>query len=317
MKLIIILLSINLLCPITSLTFWFSIGPGNPTEVISPVTISGPNQEYIIHGAYSTFYVYSINWESGTASKVKDIPMAADGYLTWNCRLHSDWTHNAVLASKTLVRFNAEPGKPINSEKYTVVTDGTDYSYPQPALGTVYMFVASLWPAPKQFFRIHSDRVTGVQKFPLGTNSRAYGVLQGTPWVLASADGTNQRKLFDYTNGHNGGTNSVADVHPKPNTNQEIAFLSPEDGREYYLVTELLARIVRTVKTSDGSELLNHNVFSLLTQTIVSLSWVYDTDLCALICYANGIILVDFMAKTRTPFLVTLPSGGGTFHGEI
>ena len=233
--------------------------------------------------------------------------------------------YNVVVASHTLARFNIQPGQPISSEKYfSGAQEGYPYAYPQAAYNTIYLFVATMEVATaglRKFYRIHSDRVTDIQEFPLGANSRAYGVLQGTPWVLASADGTTQRKLFDYTNGHNGDSNSVAATHTKPSTKNEMIFLSPEDARGYYVISDALnepTRSLFTVKNTDGSQHLSYDLTTYLSHTIISLNWVYDTDLCLVASYINGFFLVDIMANTRALTLVPFPSGGGNtaVHAE-
>ena len=312
-----ITIALSLVYQVTSLSYLMSIGPGG-SKPVNSMTLSGPNQEYLVQGSTTTFHVYSINWVDTSAIEVKEVALAADVNLIWKCRICSDKNHNIVLASKTVMRFSAEPGKPNNPGKYVPVSqEGFDYDNPVSAMNTNYLFLCTQsisTASKKKFYRLNAELSSDVQEFPLGANSRAYGVFEGTTLVLASDESGAEGKIFDYTNGHDGGTNSVLATHPKPSSAREIAFLSPGDARGYYVITDSRdgpTRSIFTVKDVDGSQHLSYDLSGLLTQIVSSLSWIYDTNLCLVASYKNGIMLVDLMDNTRPLSFLTYPAGMG------
>ena len=120
---------------------------------------------------------------------------------------------------------------------------------------------------------------------------------------------TNQRKLYDYTNGYDGGSNSSIQTHTKADANKERGFISPEDGRGYYVMGTQSTKTVYTVKGSDGTKKLNHYLSSL-DGVITSLKWVYDSDFCVVGAYRTKFAIVNFMDDSKpSPAFYTVPSG--------
>ena len=291
-------------------TYWFSIGLDSSKPLFTHA-LAGAKQEYVVQGQATAFTVYSVDLDAGSATQVKEVNLAANSNLETNCRILGDWTDNVVLNSKAMVRFNTAPGAPSNEVTYTGPA-GERYSQPQNAYGTIYMFVGTMeFTSNYKFYRLHSDRITDVKEFSVGANTRAYGVLSGTPRILVSILTTNKRKIFDYTNGFIGGTDSVLTEHTKSGGNGELGFISPEDGRDYYVIAGMDDKILYTVKASDGTDHLNHNLNTDLGNFAIYLGWVYDTDLVLVFGYGSKMGLYDFMdtSKSRTVAPITYEGG--------
>ena len=226
-----IILTTILLVSSKSITYWKEIGAGSPQ--VASMTLSGPKEGYVVQGDVSTFKVYQMDWQTDTSitSSVNDIDVGANPSIVSSTRIQSDSGFNVVASSETIFRFNAQPGVATNFEEYSVPKTGTGrtYGYPFWAAQTNYMFVSARgFLAPnKKSYRLHSDRVTDVKVFDTGTNARTYGILYGTTWVVVSIESSTQRKLYDYTNGYVGGTNSVVQTHSKPTNVDEIGFSHP------------------------------------------------------------------------------------------
>ena len=105
----------------------------------------------------------------------------------------------------------------------------------------------------KRLYRVFSDRTTGVETFSTGENSWSYGALYGKPWLVVTLGSTTVRKLYDYTNGHQGGTDSALQTHNTGHGNFETGFISPEDiTKDFYIVSQLSTKRIRTTK-HDGT----------------------------------------------------------------
>ena len=282
-----------------------------------PITLAGLKGEYVLQGELASFYAYSIDWEAGTASDAKTLSLTTDPNLIWDCRIQGDWTtHNAILTSKAVFRVNAKPGDPINQEKYPV-PEGHLYSYPQVAHLTNFMFVATYdFPSGQnKLYRLHSDKITDFKEFTISDNSRAFGVLDGSPWLLVSPMSGTDRKLFDYTNGFDGGTNTATSTHTKTGDAAEMSFMSPMDKRGFYVVGKLNSWAIYTVKDQDGSEKLNYDLTPEgFNSYLNAISWVPDTDLCFLVAFNKMLALVDFMDEAKTRALTKVDLGDQAYQ---
>ena len=299
-----------------SATFWKEVGAGSPT--VFSMTLSGPNEGYIVQGAGSVFSVYQMDWttDTGITSSVKDIDVGTNANIVPQDRCQSDSRFNIVVSSNTIFRFNAQQGGGIDFEEYPV-PKGYFYAYPFWAAQTNYMFVSSRYfpnAVNKKVYRLHSDKITDVKVFSTGTNTRSYGVLYGTGWLLVSHQSSNLRKLYDYTNGYDGGTNNVIQSHTKLVTQDEIGFFSPQDGRGYYVVCGYHgSRTIFTVK-NDGSNRLSHHLPTLGTE-VHNPQWIPDTDLCVVSSWGTNFAIVNFMDTNKpAPTLYTLPNGGSFIY---
>ena len=305
-RIIIGLIAINLA---KSVSLWIEIG--DDSYPVASLTISGPNEEYLVQCQTFKQRVYSINWQDGQATLVKSVDLAANANIVPGTRIQSDSGINVIAATKTIFRFSSQPGVGNDFEEYSV-PNGKTYSYPVWVAQTNYMLLSSrtfATPETKKLYRFHTDKVTDMKVFNTGENSRTYGLLFGTGWLIVSLDGTNQRKLYDYTNGYEGGSNQTVQTHSKPGTAEERGFASPEDGRGYYVLGEMGAHRMRTVK-NDGMELLDHslNTFS----TITYLRWFKDTDLVVIGDWGPRFVIVNFMDTNKpAPTFVNFPTGGG------
>ena len=96
-----------------------------------------------------------------------------------------------------------------------------------------------------------------------------------------SLDGSNQRKLYDYTNGYDGGSNNSVDTHTKLGSNNELGFFCPEDGRQFHVISASGLKAIHTIKF-DGTNLLQHALASM-DQVIHPIVWVRDSDLCVFV----------------------------------
>ena len=224
---------------IKTAAYWFEIGDG-VADVVS-LTLSGPQQEYFVHGSALNIRTHSIDWVAGQPGNlVKTVAIAPNPNILAYSPIQGDSTFNVVVASKLIFRVNVKPGEPDNYQEYAVPTRER-YSYPVWRVGTNYMFIASRsFPVlDRKLYRLHSDRISEVKVFDTATNTRSYGILSGTPWLIVSMSQQPTRKLYDYTNGYVGGSNSVVQTHSKSATTSEIGLMSPEDQRGFYVVGEL------------------------------------------------------------------------------
>ena len=298
---------------------WFEIGDVTIGHVVSG-TLTGPNQEYVLQGEALNYKVYSIDWDKGESKHEKDIRLDDTGRLDGNDRVQSDWTLNAVVTSMTIARFNAgDFNSDLNFQEYNIVRNQR-YSYPMAARGTVYVFVSSMYTAPgnRKFYRLHSDRITEVVEFNVGYDSRAYGVLYGTNNILVSLRTTQFRKIYDYTNGY-GGSNKELQTHEslRPGFDYEMGFMSPMDGRGYYVVYEHDNRYLITVAVNGGAEKLAHDFGPIFGTLAASITWIPDTDLCFLASFNTKVAIVDFMDEQKNRAIVTVVthSGADIFQG--
>ena len=305
---------------IKTASYWFTIGDG--VDPVMSMTISGPNEEYAVHGEQTKFNVFSINWESGSSgAPVKTVELTANANIVKKTRIQSDNTFNAVVASKTIFRFNTKPGEPDGFQEYTGIPVGSEYAYPIWGPGTNYMFVSARAfsdAVDKKLYRLHSDRITDVKTFNTGQNSRAYGILFGTPWLLVSLDATTERKLYDYTNGYDTGSNQPTSTQTK-GTTPEVGMMSPEDGRSFYVVGEgQSTKIIRTVKSDNGAERLFYEL-STLTGDVHTPKWFEGTDFLLATSWGDNFAIVNFMdtKKPAPTFITTHESGSSNYQGEI
>ena len=306
-----------------SATFWKEVGTGTP-PIIS-VTITGPGEGYVVQGEKTVFTVYQMDWGSANAAitaSVKDINLVGILSVETSARLQSDSNFNVVTSSETIFRFNAQPGVASNFEEYSVPKQaGKRYAYPFWAAQTNFMFISGqefTSAADKKAYRLNSDRITDVKVFNTGFNSRSYGVLYGTNWFVISNPGAGHRKLYDYTNGYVGGTNSVVQTHSKPSTRKEMGFFSPEDGRDVYVVARRAGvKSIFTVK-NDGTELINRNLNAIGFE-IHFPKWIKDTDLCVTGSWGTKFAIFNFMDVSKpAPTIYTLDdSGSQTYQAEV
>ena len=139
----------------------------------------------------------------------------------------------------------------------------------------------------------------------MNSNSKAYGVLYGTPWLLVSLNDVpgNKRNLYDYTNGYDGGSSSTINSHTKSETKAETGFLSPEDGRDYYAVATEDSRNLLTVKASTGVQQLSQSV-EILNSDPTRIAWIYDTDLCVVGSMLGFFGVINFMQDSPPSLVV-------------
>ena len=295
-----IILAAFLLANSKPLTFWKAIGSGNPPH-ISSMAMTGPQKGYIAQGQGQLYRVYSIDWTANTpvTSAAKIIDVGTNTNLgTYYPRIQSDSGFNIVAAVKTIIRFSALPSGGNDFEEYSVPKTG-EYAYPFWVAQTNYMFVSARSytnPIEEKVYRLHSDRITDVETFNTGTNSRAYGVLYGTNFLLVSMEGTSQRYLYDYTTGYESGSNTHVQTHTKKgaHTQHEIGFFSPEDGKDVYVVALEGTKKIFTVK-NDGTDLLDRDLATVLNSQITFPQWIKDTDLCVVPSWGENFAIFNFM----------------------
>ena len=282
---------------VKSFTHWFDIK--TTSRQVYSMALAGINSEYVVQGEKSKFLSYTIDWELGAATKVKEVTISPTTYIQFGGRVTSDGKTNAVLAEKTVFRFNVEAGQVANLEEYPV-SKGQLFASPISALNTVYVFIAARYAPNTFFYRVHSDRTSDIEQFSPGSASESYGILSGTGWLLISGTTQNHRKLFDYTNGYVGGSNSAVDTHTKTGENYETGFMSPNDHRGYYVVTGRTSRVMYSVKADSGQEHLNYDFLAELPEVVIVVKWVDDTDLCMIAGNSAPILIVDFMDQSKT-----------------
>ena len=297
-------------------TLWFNIG----TPEMSSTTIAGPNQEYVVQGAKLTYIAYTMDWGAGSTTSVKTITIPSNGNLNLNhARLQADDTFNCVTALHTIVRFNSQIGVSSNPEEYSVPT-GSFYSYPVWIRGTNFIFIGtqSFPLADRKLYRLHSDRTSDVKTFTLQENTRAYTVLHGTGWLVISIGATAERKLYDFTNGYDGGTNSSVQTHIKSLISAEEGMFCPEDGRFMYIVGSKGSNHLFTVE-GDGTTRLSHDLsVNLEFGDIYSAEWMKDSDLCVVAGWRHRYAIVNFMDLTTAPvFNVLSAMGSGALKPQV
>ena len=112
-----------------SVTFWKEVGTGSPT-VSSMTSLTGPNEAYIVQGSGSVYRVYQMDWTTDTqiTTSAKDIDVGANAERAADTFIQSDSDFNIVVGTKTVLRFNAQPGGGIGFDEYTVTKTGHKYS---------------------------------------------------------------------------------------------------------------------------------------------------------------------------------------------
>ena len=166
-------------------------------------------------------------------------------------------------------------------------------------------------------YRLHSDRTSDVKIFSTPGNSRAYAVLDGTGWLIVSIHPSTERKLYDYTNGYNGGSNSLVQTHPKVFDSQEIGMFSPEDGRFFYVVSSFVNKALLTVR-GDGINTLSQDLSSQFP-SIHPPEWIRGSDLCVVGTWSYKFAIVNFMDSNQPyPVYYTLPvTGSGIIRPQV
>ena len=299
MKKIILLLILSNIKP---LEFWTEVGDGS-SEVVS-MTISGPNQEYIVQGRYSIYKSYRMDWESGKVSLAKEIDVGENPIFDHGVKVQSDSGYNIVAASATIFRFSIDPQKEVDFEEYPVFKKHRCwYGYPFWAETTNYMFVSARTFKDienKNLYRLHSDHVKEVKSFQTGSNSRSYGVLFETPWVVVSLHKTDQRAIYDYTSGGEEGSNNPVRFHSKESGFYEVGFFSPKSGqgKGYYVVgAQSRDRRVCTI-SHDGENRLQRN-FLTFERNVHNPHWIPETQLCVVASWGPDFAIVDFMDTSK------------------
>ena len=308
----IILTTTILLAGSKSVTYWKEVGTGSPP--IASLTLSGPNQEYIVQGDKLTYSVYQTNWEDNNnpiSSVAKTVNIPPNSNILAESKVQADSGYNVVVSSQTIFRFHSQPGAFEGYEEYNV-PKGKGYAYPYWAQQTNYMFVSARAftnTREMRVYRLHSDRVSDIKVYNTGANSRSYGVLHGTNWLVVSIAGSTQRKLFDYTSGYEGGSNTAVQTQSRADT-VELGFVSPEDGRGYFVVaTHDFRKTIYTVK-NDGTDLLNHQLTSIDTDSLFP-KWIKDSDFCVVPSWGTNFAVVNFMDTNKPPpTYYTLQNGG-------
>ena len=317
---------LSLLQHTLSLTHWFDIKEDGK-EVYSGA-IAGPAGEYVFQGKTRSFTTYLIDWSAGTTSVAKEITLStAIAHNNWinggKVKLIGDAAQNVMMTSQSAQRFNIMPGKAITAHRYiTNVGPLYTFSHPRHITNTTFFIFGCISCHAKRFYRAYNYTSNALTRFSVTYDSRAYGVIYQTGWLMISSTNTDKRTVFDYTRGYIGGANRTTDTHTKTGDNLEVAFMAPEDGRLYYTVFAEATKILYTVKFIDGSEHLNHNIGVELGGTATSLIWVYDTDLVVVTSASTTILLLDFMDKTKTTAqaivrTINIPSGGEILNSAV
>ena len=284
---------------IKALSHWFDV---ETDFAILSSTLIGPNQEYVNLGKGINWKTYSIDWETQTATVVKTINLRSVPNLG-SGRIVGTLGGSVVMGAKTIVRYDAYPGKPLDLEEYEVLKSVGAYEYPKIVENTAYALFGSVPNTIIKFYRINVDQANDLQNYPVEGKTRAYSYLYGTPWVVASIFTRSYRTLFDYTNGYEGGSNTATQTHTKSGENKELRMMSPRDNRGVYVTSTISTRIVSTVNALDGSDRLNHDftgIFVDQSKRVTAIMWVYDTDLCLTSTNNNKLLLFDFMDITKT-----------------
>ena len=305
-----IVLILILLSGVAPFQYWFELGANG--EEVRSAALGGANEQYIIHGRYNNFKVYTMNWADGSYTS-SDIQVGVgntniDGFTA----IQTDRTKTVVVATKTMFKFTIEPGVVNNGfAEYTLPT-GKHYAYPFWFVGTSYMFFGTrdYGSADRKAYRILTTTLE-VKSFDTGHNSKGFGILYGTSWFLVSLDGSDKRKLFDHTVGDPGGTNNPITYHNKPNSNKEIGFFSPEDNRGVYVISaEGSGSSLNSLITVnyDGTERFARvlNVHGWIHRG----RWLKDSDLCVVSSWGNQFAIVNFMDQNQSPQLVSIQNSG-------
>ena len=309
----IVLIPLLLVTKITTATFWFELnaesGAGSDGHTLA---LSGPNEEYLVQGRGNTQRVYQVDWVNGgtmNPSPRTTISIPPHDNIDFISRIASHQTFNVIAVHQSVYRYYAEPGGTPNVEEYPVEKKGKSYSLPVTARNTVYMFVAPRELNNKiKAYRLHSDRVTDMKSFKLDRNTRSYGVLDGTPWIVFSLDEVEFRRLYDFTKGYDGGPGGPVGFHFKQNED-EIGFVSPSDGREFYAVCSKKKYKLYTVK-NDGTAHLTVDISGAGTGDVAMMSWIKDSDLVLIPVWGKRYCIANFMDGTQTPVCNKLENGG-------
>ena len=294
-----------------SITSWFKIITGG--RFVEAMTVCGPNSEYIVQGEKNKFDAYTVDWTTGVLTRAKIINLIGySNLVSSNGFMGTAGKSTKVFyGENTIVRFNPDPSSPQEDEEYPVVTGAPHYN-PTWIPKTDFMLSGSEAQTAGSYrlYRFQATTTSNMKILSLSAKTRSYGMLAGSTWLVVSLNGTDQRKLFDYTNAFDGGSSSATSTHTKAaGINSEVGLMSAADQRGYYVVSSGDDRTIHTVKDTDGSQKLERALLTL-TGKIQTLTWIIDTNLVVVPCYKSRFAIVDFMDETKstTPVYVLLPS---------
>ena len=310
--LISIIAIIALFKTISGASFWFKIPPPSVSGSysIQIMTVTGPKFEYLVLAGTANAKVGTIDWDANTYTTVKEVqlptPDASNTGSFYNPFLGSDKSKNVIYYGPKVSRFNSIPGSPPNIEEYPFPGSPTtphngDTAYfgtPEWTRGTAYIMVTRNLGGASKLYRMLTGSITDLRTFPLTSFTNAYGIVGNTTWLLASLANTNKRQLYDYTNGYEGGADTTIMTHLKTSEKNEVGFVSPEDGRGYYVVSAGETKTIKTVKVVTGVEKL-HFALTGFSTSLKSLSWIVDTDFVLVSDYRTKFAIVNFMDDSR------------------
>ena len=158
-------------------------------------------------------------------------------------------------------------------------------------------------------YRLLSDTISDVKTYNTNTRSWATGVVHQTGWLVISINLKSDRKIFDFTNGYEGGSNSTLVIHKKPNQDTEMGLWSPLDDRGIYVTGSRQQKTLYTVNIVDGSNRLERFLSSFAGFLDAS-SWITDSDLCIVGSSTSIFAIVNFMDLSKpAPVYITAHSG--------
>ena len=284
-------------------SLWFEVKTAG--READGIGVSGPNLDVIVNGAQSYMDIYWVDWKTGTFNRFKIIKTFNLGGNRYTIADH----YNAVVISKAVVRATTDPSGPTSFELLTMPNNKPHFP-PHLARGTAYVFSGGSWVDGSDFklYRFRTDTTTELLKFGLSAKTETYGVLFGTNLVVASLFQSNERKVFDYTRGYDGGpAPGPVTTHIKPSgPNEETAFVSPQDGRGYYVVATNSGgdpQGIATVKDVGGSQKLAYTLNTVRGDP-QALSWVADTDYVAGSTWNDHFFIANFMDETKSSELI-------------
>ena len=286
------------------ISYWNSIGKAG--QFLETMTIAGADSQYVITAEKTKINVFEINWSNGGATWKKTLTLSGYGTnIKGHGYLAAGKSTNVVFSTYTVIRFNADPAGPLGNQEYAVPAGGLQNN-PVWVRDTDYILTGShdQTDGSYRLYRVLASTINEMRIYSVTRRTRSYGKLTGSPWLVISLGGINERKLVDFTNGYDGGTNTATATHTKTGgNNHEVGFISPEDARGYYVVTSGTGESLFTVKETDGSQHLKWSL-SPLTGAIETLSWVPNTDYAIAPTLHRNFALVDFMDVTKSTAVV-------------
>ena len=297
---------------VSGVTHWLEIKTAG--RAVQGMAVSGPNSEYVVNGALNEVDVYKINWVAGSFARVKTMTL---GYsdLTRISFLGADNSSNTILAGKSVVRVNVDPSSPNNDQEYAVEAGDSHYA-PYWVRETSFLFVGVFEAnsGKHRIYRMLAFTNGGMKTFSLTANTKSYGALANSNWLVVSLEQTDKRLIYDYTSGYDGvdgGAGAPIATHIKSGgiNAAETSLVSPPDNRGYYVVSDGGGKRIYTVRDVGGAEKLNLEL-STLTRGILQLSWIPDTDYVLAISFEYYFAIADFMDETKStpPIYQILPN---------